>query len=395
MNSEIEIKRSTNFDDKRVWVSACEDYNGQKIFEIIDDMASKMGLDSIIFEGCTVVLKPNLVMKRRPEDATTTHPEIVGAVIRAVKKRGAGKVVVAESGGGLYNKAVMSASYSTCGITSVCEREGAELNFDFSDVVVNHPSAVLCRQFNIITPAVNCDVLINLPKLKTHSMTGYSGAVKNIFGCVPGLMKPELHCQYPDKAQFQQMIIDLNTLLCPTAVFIDAIDCMEGDGPTGGNPRHVGALVGAISPFAADVAASRLIAVDPKKIYMLSLAMEQGLCPKDISEVELFGDSPDSLAVSDFVQPKTKSIDFLDSVPKFLRPAARLGEKIIAPRPVINQKKCIGCGKCAESCPQHTITISNSRKAAISYKQCIKCYCCHEMCPIRAIDIKRQLIFKL
>jgi len=394
MNNEIEIKRQAFFDDKRAWVTPCDNYDRDKVYKIIDDMTTSMGLDDLIFPGCTVVLKPNLVMKRRPEDATTTHPEVVGAVIRAVKKRGAGRVIIAESGGGLYNRAVMSSSYNVCGITQVCEREGAQLNFDFSDIVIRHPNPVLCRQFNIITPAVECDLLINLAKLKTHSMTGYSGAVKNIFGCVPGLMKPELHCQYPDSAQFQQMIIDLNTLIKPTAVFIDAIDCMEGDGPTGGNPRHVGALVCALNPFAADIAASRLINVDPKKIYMLSLAMEQGLCPKDLSEVDLYGD-PDSLAVSDFVQPKTKRVDFLDRVPKILRPFASVGEKVIAPRPVINSKKCVGCGKCAESCPRHTITVKNSRRAVINYKQCIKCYCCHEMCPVRAIDIKRQLIFKL
>ncbi|MBP3414546.1 MAG: DUF362 domain-containing protein [Clostridia bacterium] len=394
MDENIQIKRPSVFDDRRAWVSACDTYDSEKVYSVIEQQAEAMGLDKIISPGCTVVLKPNLVIKRKPEEASTTHPEVVGAVIRAVKKRGAGKVIIAESGGGLYNKAVMSASYNTCGITDVCKREGAELNFDFSDKLIKHPDALLCHQFNIITPVIDADVLINIAKLKTHSMTGYSGAVKNLFGCVPGLMKPELHCQYPDRSQFQQMIVDLNTLLKPSAVFIDAIDCMEGDGPTGGSPRHVGAVVAAYNPFAADIAASRMIAVDPSKIYMLSHGMEQGLSPNDLSEVELYGD-PEALRVADFVQPKTKSIDFLDRVPAFLRPIARVGERLIAPRPVINRKKCIGCGKCSESCPQHTIIFDKSKKAQIIKKDCIKCYCCHEMCPIRAIDIKRQSIFKL
>ena len=393
------IARTTDFESRAVCVSACDRYDLTLLDDIIEQHCVRLGLDNLIFDGATVVIKPNLVIRRRPDEATTTHPDVVAAVIRAARRRGAGRVIVAESSGGPYTKAAMNLIFSGCGITEVCEREGAELNTDFGISTVDHPDAILCHQFSLINPIVQADVLINIAKLKTHSMTGLSGAVKNLFGCVPGLTKPEMHCQYPDKSQFQQMIVDLCTLVRPTVSFVDAIDCMEGDGPTGGSKRFVGAVLSGLNPFAVDIAVCHLIAVDPDSIFMLRHGMAQGISPTSLSELELWGDDPDTLRVHDFVQPKSKRADFLDFLPAFMRPVAERAERIIAPRPEIVAKKCVGCGKCAESCPQHTIAIVDRRggkkRASIDYSTCIRCYCCHEMCPIRAIDIKRTFIWRL
>lgn len=396
------IRRTTAFDDRRVCVSPCEDYDVGRLDAVIEEQCEILGLSSLVTPGCSVMIKPNLVIRRTPEEATTTHPEVVAAVIRALKRRGAGKITVAESSGGLYNKPVMSAIYQTCGMTEVCGREGAELNFDFSEVSVTCENAVTCRQFNIITPAVGADLLINVGKLKTHSMTGLSGAVKNLFGCVPGLEKPELHCQYPDPSQFQSMIVDLCTLVCPTVSFLDAVDGMEGNGPTGGSKRHIGAILGGLNPFAVDIAACRLLDIRPDSVLMLKHGMERGLSPASVGELELTGDL-EPLVVRDFVKPVTHSTDFLDWVPGFLRPAAEKCEKLIAPRPVIDRAKCVGCGKCAESCPQHTIEIAPcgkakngaAKQAEIDGSRCIRCFCCQEMCPVRAIDIKRMAIWRM
>jgi len=388
------ITRVTDFSDRRVCVNACDKYDIDMLDRIIEEQCSVLGLDEYITEGCSVVIKPNLVIKRRPEEATTTHPEVVAAVIRAVRRRGAGSVTIAESSGGLYNKAAMTAIYQTCGITDICAREGAELNTsDFTSVALTCPDALMCHQFGVITPIVNADVFINIGKLKTHCMTGLSGAVKNLFGSMPGLSKPEMHCQYPEKSDFQQMLVDLCTLVRPQLSFLDAIECMEGDGPSGGTPRFMGAVIGARNPFALDIVACSLINMNPTKVFMLRHGMDRGLCPADISEVELTG-SIDRLVVKDFRHPRSKNTDFLDFLPKFLRPLGQKCEGFLSPRPVIKRKKCVGCGKCAESCPQHTIEIVN-KKAEIDYSKCIKCYCCHEMCPVKGIDVKRRSIFNL
>ncbi|MBQ9994122.1 MAG: DUF362 domain-containing protein, partial [Clostridia bacterium] len=135
---EYSIARTTDFGDRRVCVTECASYDAELLDDIIERHCEALGLSELMHEGCTVAIKPNLVIKRRPEEATTTHPEVVAAVIRAAFRRGAGKVIIAESSGGLYNKPAMSAIYNTCGMTQVCEREGAQLNLDFSYHNVEH-----------------------------------------------------------------------------------------------------------------------------------------------------------------------------------------------------------------------------------------------------------------
>lgn len=384
--------RQTDFTDRRVCVSKAPDYDIDLIDGIIEEHCGVLGLSDYVKEGCTVVIKPNLVIKRKPSEATTTHPAVLEAVIMAVKRRKAGRIIVAESSGGLYNKAAMSAIYSTCGVAEVCERQGVELNFDFSAVQVNQPDGVMCHQFGLITPITKGDVFINIGKLKTHCMTGLSGAVKNLFGCMPGLSKPEMHCQYPERSDFQNMLVDLCTLVRPQISILDAVLCMEGDGPSGGSPRFAGAILSGRNPFAVDIAACAVINMKPESVLMLKHGMERGYSPAALSELELIG-SLDGLVIQDFKHPRSKNTDFLDYLPSFLRPLAKKGEKFISPRPFIKKDKCIGCGKCAESCPQHTITVAD-KKANIDYSRCIRCYCCHEMCPVKAIDVKRMFLFK-
>lgn len=390
------ISRRTDFEDRRVCSAVCSDYDQTRVDGIIDDFFTSLGAEKIIAPGSRVVIKPNLVIRRSPEEATTTHPAVVTAVIRALKKRGINDITIAESSGGLYNKTAMNAVFSGCGITGVCEKEGVALNQNFDYAQVDCPGAMQCHQFNIIEPIIEADAVINIAKLKTHAMTGFSGCVKNMFGSVPGLGKPEMHCQYPDMSDFQQMIVDLCTLTAPTISIMDAVMCMEGDGPTGGSPRFVGALLGGVNPFAVDIAACRLIAVEPENIHMLRHGINRGLSPASLGEVELIGDDLEPIRVADFRQPKSVSRTIVDYFPAFLQPIVDKGKGLISSRPVINKKKCIGCGKCAESCPQHTITIDRQkRRAVIDYKPCIKCFCCHEMCPVRAIDIKRAFIVKM
>ena len=177
----------------------------------------------------------------------------------------------------------------------------------------------------------------------------------------------------------------------PQISLVDGIMAMEGNGPSGGNSRFVGAVIAGKNPFAVDVVCARLMAMEPADIFMLRSGMERGICPKTIEEIDLLGELLDSLIVPDFLPPESKSGDFITRLPKFLRP---LASKIATPIPKIRERDCIGCGKCAESCPQHTIAILQ-RKAKITYRECIRCYCCHEMCPAKAIDIKRFPLFNM
>ena len=335
------------------------------------------------------MIKPNLILKRAPEEAATTHPVLVRAVIETLQKYGVKQIVIAESPGGLYTPARLQAVYAGTGMAEVARETGVKLNLDTSYREVDFPEGLRCRRFPILTPVLEADLIVNIAKLKTHSMTGISGACKNLFGLIPGLIKPELHCRFPDKSDFGDMLVDLCELIRPAINLIDGIVAMEGNGPTGGSPREMGVLIGSRDAYAADRVLCDLIGFPPEQAVMLESAVRRGLTGREMDDILFCGDAEELFCVKDFKMPDAKSSDFADRLPAFLR---RPVKAIWTPKPVIRTKDCIGCGRCAESCPQHTISI-REKKAVIDYKKCIKCFCCHEMCPAKAIDIKKFRLF--
>ena len=373
----------------RVWLAQCPDY-GQSLEEKIERAFDALQVWDKIRPGMRVVLKPNLVMSSKPEQAIITHPAFTAAVGKCVQKAG-GRVIIAESPGGPYTPAAMKAMFRATGYRDMAEACGFTLYTDCKSREVTLPQAKRCRELSVVEPFLDRDYLIDLPKLKTHSMVGFSGAVKNLFGTVPGLQKPELHCRFPEREPFSEMLCDLCHFLGPDLSLMDGIWAMEGNGPTGGQRRDLHVIAGSESPWALDVAAASLVGLEPEKIAMLREGHERGYGPLDLSELELVGDPMETLLAPDFLKAQASSTDFIDRLPKFLRPAAK---KLATPYPRIDKKRCVGCGKCAESCPQHTITLREG-KAVIRYQNCIRCFCCHEMCPKHVVQIKRLGLLRL
>lgn len=373
----------------RVWLAQCPDY-GQSLEEKIERAFDALQVWDKIRPGMRVVLKPNLVMSSKPEQAIITHPAFTAAVGKCVQKAG-GRVVIAESPGGPYTPAAMKAMFRATGYRDMAEACGFALYTDCKSREVTLPQAKRCRELSVVEPFLDRDYLIDLPKLKTHSMVGFSGAVKNLFGTVPGLQKPELHCRFPEREPFSEMLCDLCHFLGPDLSLMDGIWAMEGNGPTGGQRRDLHVIAGSESPWALDVAAASLVGLEPEKITMLWEGHERGYGPLDLSELELVGDPMETLLAPDFLKAEASSTDFIDRLPKFLRPAAK---KLATPYPRIDKKRCVGCGKCAESCPQHTISLREG-KAVIRYQNCIRCFCCHEMCPKHVVQIKRLGLLRL
>ena len=373
----------------RVWLAQCPDY-GQSLEEKIEKAFDALQVWDKIRPGMKVVLKPNLVMSSKPEQAIITHPAFTAAVGKCVQKAG-GRVIIAESPGGPYTPAAMKAMFRATGYRDMAEACGFTLYTDCKSREVTLPQAKRCRELSVVEPFLDRDYLIDLPKLKTHSMVGFSGAVKNLFGTVPGLQKPELHCRFPEREPFSEMLCDLCHFLGPDLSLMDGIWAMEGNGPTGGQRRDLHVIAGSESPWALDVAAASLVGLEPEKITMLREGHERGYGPLDLSELELVGDPMETLLAPDFLKAEASSTDFIDRLPKFLRPAAK---KLATPYPRIDKKRCVGCGKCAESCPQHTISLREG-KAVIRYQNCIRCFCCHEMCPKHVVQIKRLGLLRL
>lgn len=373
-----------NYNEKRVTVSKCTDYDPEKIQKILTTHFKDLGIRTGFFTGKNVLIKPNLVTKKGPDGATTTHPAFVQALVRILKGAGA-NVLIAESSSGNYTVGRLKEIYESSKFYEIGLEEGAEFNFDLSEVSLSAPKARICKRFDIIKPISDCDIIIDLCKLKTHGLTKMTAGVKNLFGTVPGMKKVELHARYSDPGDFCEMLNDLCEMICdlkPVITVCDAVMAMEGEGPGTGDPRYLNTILTSLNPFALDLACTELIGFK-NTVPMVEQAKERKLCPRNFSDLEIIGTPIEELKVSDFVPSTSQRISWAVSfIPDFLKP-----------RPVIDTEKCIGCGECKRNCPKHTIEIEN-KKARINRKDCIRCFCCQELCPHKAVTVKRSLLFE-
>ncbi len=384
-----------NFSDTVV-LHAIDSYDEAQIAQILRNHLELLGCDDSFFAGKKVVIKPNLVMKKAPEAAATTHPAVLSALLCVLKEKGVSPMI-AESPGGLYNRQRLEGVYRVCGIDEVANRYGAELNFDTDAVNVPFPDGKKVKSFHIIRPIAEADIVIDLCKLKSHGLTKMSAAIKNFFGVIPGIEKFEMHAAFPDYGDFGGMICDLCQLICSRKTVIaitDAIVGMEGDGPTSGTPRRIGALYTSRNPFAADIVGETLLGFEGT-VPIVREAAARALCPADISGVNVLGDDLTPLKISDFKEPGTAENRTVSALSFFS--SGKWG-RFFMPRPKAVPELCRGCGECVASCPQHTIELVShhgKKIARVRHADCIRCYCCQELCPFAAIKIKKNLIIKI
>lgn len=374
-----------------VFITDCDTYDAECIHECINEAFSALGITRELIEGKRVLIKPNLVLAKKPEFAATTHPAFIKAVAKIAEDLGAASVTVADSPGGPYNEAALALVYRVCELAPLRE-DGIRLNDDFSHKAVLC-SGVKLKNFNMITPVYDADVIIDLCKLKTHTLTGMSCSTKNLFGVIPGIEKFEMHSNFPAIEDFSEMLVDLSEYVLENKTFIaicDAVLSMEGDGPSHGTPKKTDMILVSQSPYALDVIAERIIgAVGVTK--HLDSAAERELVDRDWQKIRVLGKC--DYEVYDFKKPKTET--FLGNLPNFM---GGKFAKFFESKPKILTDKCVGCGRCEESCPRHTITIERRGKrklAKIHRKNCIRCYCCQELCPIGAIGTKSNFLIKL
>lgn len=369
----------------RVAIVKCETYDVDVVKEAI-----KKGLDLLDFEFPRlnkVLLKPNLLMKKRPDEAVTTHPSVIEAAVKIIQEK-ADKIVIADSPGGPYTRRRMEAIYQVSGLKELEKYEKIILNYDISFKEASLEKSIL-KKISFISPYFEADALINFPKLKTHRMAVYTGAVKNLFGLVPGGQKAELHFRFQDVGKFMEMLLDIYFTAKPILNIMDAVVAMEGDGPSAGIPRKLGLLLISQDAIALDYVACKIIGLETKDVPLLSVAKEKGfLNPEDI---EIVGEKIENITVKDFKVPLRPEISFVRGrAPRFI---SNIINELLTPKPVFNKNVCIGCAECFNACPAQAIEMK-SRKAYVDLKKCIRCYCCHELCPAKAITIKRSLLFE-
>lgn len=379
--------------DNSVFIVRCPDYDvvGDKITELI---AMMTGMGSFAAPGEKIVLKVNLLQPAKPEQALTTHPALVAAVARLLKNEGAIPIIADSPGSGYpYTERNLNRFYRTCGMSQAAEKAGIKLNLDTTYDTVSYPAGKMIKRFEVITPVLEADAVFNLCKLKTHLFMHMTGAVKNIFGVIPGLTKPGYHFKLRDKARFAAMLLDLAEYVSPRVSIMDAVMALEGEGPgSRGVPRHVGLLIAARSPLALDVVASEIIGLKRANNPVLIEAENRGLYPNRIEEVEIVGADISDLRVLDYKLPATAVEGSGFGRFDWLAPMFR---KRMTLQPRVIKANCIVCGACRDSCPVKAITIVDCNHAQINDDVCIRCYCCHEMCPEGAIKLHQGLLYRI
>ena len=313
-----------------------------------------------------------------------------------VKDAGATAILADSPGSGFkYNEKMLKRIYRTCGLKETCETAGIKLNFDTSAEEVSYPEGKLIKRFEVITPILESDGVLNLCKLKTHLFMHMTGAVKNSFGVIPGLTKPGYHAKLRDPEHFANMLIDLSNFVAPRLSIMDAVVGMEGEGPNAGDPRHVGLILASTNPFAIDVVAGEIIGIDSQKNTVLTEAAKRGLGPTRLDEVHLVGIEKSDLRVPDFKLPATiygeTGLGGLPWYQRLLSPSFKDGMSV---KPRIDKEKCIACGSCYEACPVDAITLYEKEYSEIDDDKCIRCYCCHEMCQYDAVFLHKSLLYR-
>ena len=374
---------------KLVSVTPCADYSPEEVASAFDRLLEPFGSLPFIKPGAHIVIKANLVSMMKPASAATTHPALLTELCRRLTAKGC-DVVVGDSPGGLYTAAYVNTVYSATGVKAVTE-VGARLNRNFEHKHAANPEGRTLKELDYTAYLDEADAIINFCKLKTHGMMGMSACVKNLFGCIPGTYKPEYHFKYPDHDTFADMLVDLNERFRPVLCIVDAVDGMEGNGPTMGKPRHIGALIASDSPYACDRVCARIIGLDPDELETVLAAKKRGLEP----EFDIAG-NVDALIVPDFELVRSrKDMSFDHELPGILgKVFGSVVSGALRPVPKVHKKECIGCEKCKNICPAKAIAMKN-KTPRIDRSVCIRCFCCQEFCPKGAMKVHRPFIARL
>ncbi len=361
----------------QVSLARCGSYNPEEVYRAVKEAVSLIGgIKRFVKPGDKVLVKPNMLSARPPEEAITTHPEVVRAVIRLVREAG-GSPGVGDSHGGSSHR--MEEVYEKTGIGKVCDEEKTEkLIFEKFRKINGIPVALA---------ALEADVIISVPKFKTHSLTVLTAGIKNIFGVVPGLYKTRCHMDAPNPAVFAKLLAEVYSYAAPQLTVLDGVTAMEGEGPgSAGTPRRMDLIAASNDAVSMDAVLCRIMGVEPFSVPLIKEAARRG--PGEAENMQILGWKWESFHKEDFKLP---GATFLHKLPNaLLRPMALLLKTF----PDANPENCTGCRVCEENCPAGAITEKKGRPVFNRHK-CILCLCCLEFCPHNAVYIRKNRLYRL
>jgi uncharacterized protein (DUF362 family)/Pyruvate/2-oxoacid:ferredoxin oxidoreductase delta subunit len=374
----------------KVALVKCLSYDMDEVLRAIRTGLDLLGGISTFFKpGERIVLKPNVLIGTSPDNGVTTHTSVFRTVASLFKEAGT-RIHYGDSPA--FGKC--EGNLKRAGLKQVGDELGLELaDFD-SGREVSHKNALLVKKFTIANGALDCDGLVSLPRLKTHGFMLFTGAVKNQFGCIPGLLKSQYHVKLPDPYDFATMLVDLNTLIKPRLYILDGITAMEGNGPRSGKPKQLNVLLFSGDPVALDATACRIINLNPVAVPTSWAGEAAGLGTYHAENIELVGGDIDTFFDPSFEVNRTRPAHSAGgSFSTFLK-------NRITQRPVIDKSRCDLCGICVKMCPVQPKAVDwykddKSQPPRHNFDRCIRCYCCQETCPTGAILIETPLLGRL
>jgi uncharacterized protein (DUF362 family)/Pyruvate/2-oxoacid:ferredoxin oxidoreductase delta subunit len=343
------------------------------------------GVGKFVKPGDSVLLKVNLVMGREPDRAVTTHPSVVRAVARAVLDAG-GRPVVADSPG--IDK--FSSAARVAGFADAAAELGVPCEELTDPVALPSCPDASFHKIEVARAALESDVVINLPKMKTHGQMLLTLGVKNMFGCVVAQRKAEWHYSVGmSRDLFASLLLDVYNGTRPALTIMDGIVGMDGAGPTNGDPRPYHVIAGAHDALVMDFWLCRMLGVQLSDFPLWRAASARKMPRTELDEADLAGDFPASHVWRGVNIPHLDSLGVIPGLSRL--PFGKFIERSLASRPAHRPENCVACGKCAAVCRAGAIS-QTGRNLSFDYNKCIRCYCCHEMCPVNAIEFRDGLL---
>jgi uncharacterized protein (DUF362 family)/Pyruvate/2-oxoacid:ferredoxin oxidoreductase delta subunit len=359
-----------------VSIIKCQNYDEDKVLRALRQSLDLIGgIQAFVNKGSRVLLKPNLLYGKSPEKAVTTHPSILRGMIQIVREAGGVPFIGDSPSVGSLMKTAEKA-----GIKAVADEIKCPLVEFNKPILPPKRGGKIFKQLEIDQTVLEADVVINLPKFKTHSLTLLTLGVKNLFGCIPGPRKALWHLKAgEDRKTFAQILVDVYQIIHPSLTILDGIVGMEGNGPNSGRPIQLGLILASGDPLSLDQIVCDLLGISRESLLTNRVAFEQGL-GKD--GIEVVGEKVEDVRIPHFQFPTLSQPDW--NLPGFLRKALK---NALTSKPVIEEEVCDACDRCAEICPPKALA-RKGKDLIFDYEQCIRCFCCLEVCPEGAISIK-------
>ncbi|PIU42118.1 MAG: hypothetical protein COS99_01835 [Candidatus Omnitrophica bacterium CG07_land_8_20_14_0_80_42_15] len=361
----------------QVAIARCHGYQKEELDKALGRVLELLGgLEKFIKPGERVLIKPNFLSARKPEEGVNTHPEFIRAVLKKVKAI-TSDIMIGDSPGGFGKN--IDEIYERSGVKQVAQEEGVALvKFDKSRKIGRYPVAVC---------ALEADKIISLPKFKSHDIMLITAAVKNMYGVLPGIFKAKQHSIAPSNKQLAPILVDAYSIRKPDLSIVDAIVSMDGNGPSSGRLRETDFIIASTDGVAVDSVLMKITGLEPFDLHTNKEAHDRGIGEADLEKIDILGETINSVKVDDF---RFSEIRLLNRAPKLI---AWLLKLLMVFKINIDNSKCRRCKLCEEACPASAISIAE-HKCKVDHSKCLLCMCCREICPHGAVVVDKSLLAK-